>query len=46
MGGRIFTIYTSNDEASPTDVPFEGFDEKKELFRVSKPHKTEQSGRG
>jgi len=37
--GRIFTIYTSNDAASPKDVPFEGFDEKK-LFRVSKPHKT------
>ena len=38
-GGRIFTIYTSNDTASPKDEPFEGFDEKK-LFRVSKPHKT------
>jgi len=28
-GGRIFTIYTSNDADSPKDVPFEGFGEKK-----------------
>ena len=44
-GGRIFRIYTSNDAASPKDVPFEGFDEKK-LFSVSKPHKIPKSGHG
>jgi len=44
-GGRIFTIYTSNDAPSPKDVPFEAFDEKK-LFEVSKPYKTAKSGRG
>jgi len=42
MGGRIFTIYTSNDVPSPKDVPFEGFNEKKTLFKVSKRHKTSQ----
>jgi len=34
-GGRIFTICTSNDAASPKDVPFEGFDEKK-IVQVNK----------
>jgi len=36
-GGRIFTIYTSNDAASPKDVPFEGFDEKNIVQGIKTP---------
>ena len=35
--GQIFTIYTSNDAASPKDVPFEGFDEKKIVQGIKTP---------
>ena len=36
-GGRIFTIYTSNDAASPKDVPFGGFDEKNIVQGIKTP---------
>jgi len=36
-GGRIFTIYTSNNAASPKDVPFEGSDEKKIVQGIKTP---------
>ena len=39
-GGRIYTLYTSNNADSAKDVPFGGFDDKKTLFRVSKHPKT------
>ena len=43
-GGRIYTIYTSNDADSPKDVPFGGFDDKKTLFRVSNTQNTPKMG--
>jgi len=36
-GGRIFTIYTSNDADSPKDVPFEGFGDKKTVQPIKTP---------
>jgi len=37
MGGRIYTIYTSNDMVSPNDVSFGGINDKNIVQSIKTP---------
>jgi len=43
-GGQIFTIYASNDAASPKDVPFGGINQKKNYSAYQNPIKPPKVG--